>query len=304
MRTSSNTPGVARTVVAATLAVGLAVVFAAAGSAAPGRVSAGTAPPYVGLWKAETSNVMKTTADPIYIEFRADGKNCTAYSTAAGYSCSNYDPYTVKGNIITVQQKGVSGTTLWRYRWKALPGGKLWLNSEIQLGGGQWVPLALYTLVRAAAASKPTPTPAAVKNDRTPPKIVSLTTSTRRKAPLGTIATEVRCRATDNVGLKDVAIGYREPGVKAGGLTWYRQASTKDTNQKDQTWVDTFPTDKTGTYTAICLATDQAKWSSGTMEKPFVVHPGQVKGTVTEVNVQSVNHVFTWAIEKIRSFLK
>lgn len=290
MRRTATPPGVARTIVTTALAVGLAVVVAAAGSVAPGRVrSAGPAPPYVGIWKAEASNVTKTTADPIYFEFTANGKSCAAYDTDPVYKCSAYDPSTAKADTITVHQTGVSGNP-WRYRWAALPGGRLSLNSEVQLGGGQWVPLAKYTLVRAEATAKPTPTPAAVRNDRTPPKVVSVTATTRRKAPLGQIETVISCRATDNVGLKDVTIGYREPGVKAGGLTWYRLASTKDTNPKDQTWVDTFPTDKTGAYTAVCSATDKAKWSSGTTEKPFVVNPGQVKGAVTGASAQKARN--------------
>lgn len=114
-RKARNTLAVTRVSVTAALAVILAVTVAAAGSVAPDRVSAGSAPPYVGLWKAESTNVQRTVVDPIYIEFTAGGKNCTAYSTAAGYSCSNYDPYTAKGDIITVQQSGSSGTP-WRYR--------------------------------------------------------------------------------------------------------------------------------------------------------------------------------------------
>lgn len=277
-RRVQNTPAVARAVVTVALAVGLAVIVAAAGSVAPGRVRAGAAPSYVGVWKTETSSVQTTTPTAVYFEFTASGKSCAAYDTDPVYQCSAYDPYTAKADTITVQQTGVSGNP-WRYRWAVLLGGKLSLNSEVRVGGSFWTPIAKYTLVRATV-TKPTPTPAAVKNDRIPPKVVSLTTSIQRDAT-GAIKTTIRCRATDNVGLKDVTIGYREPGVKPGGLTWYRLASTKDTNPRDQTWTDTFPTDKTGTYTAVCSAADKAKWSSGTTEKPFVVNPGQVKGVAT-----------------------
>ena len=341
------------------------VVGAIAGAAAPAAASSRPVQFFVGLWKAVDTNVQQTSATTTYFEFLANGTWCSSYTTDPAYKCSTYEPSTAGTGNTILTASGKKSTPPWRYRWTALGGSTMELRSEIQLGPPHgWTTIAKYTLARTTVA-KPTPVPAAVKNDKIPPKIMALTTSTRRDPVTQKSKTTVWCRATDNVGLKGVTIGYREPGVKAGGLTWYRNASTKDTNPKAQTWTDTFPTEKAGTYTAVCSATDLAKWSSGTNEKTFVVNPGQVKGAVTAANAakartyldvldaliamyignldtrtrtavdtrvkkvadaelsrrwtvarkstnlkelsynpQDANHLFTWAIENIRRFLK
>lgn len=67
-------------VVPAALALGLAMIAAAVGGAGPGRVRAGSTSPYVGIWKAEVSNVTTTTA------VRGDKKAATPAAAVRDHS--------------------------------------------------------------------------------------------------------------------------------------------------------------------------------------------------------------------------
>lgn len=225
----------------------------------------------VGLWKAEKMYGYNPDTkewregklyQDIYYEYTSDGRTCTGYSTTQGFKCFNYDTYMVSGDIVSVQQKGLTGPPS-RARWR-VSGTMLDLTAEI-FSNNAWLPFLRYEAKLVSyAATIPPP-----KTDFTPPVVRSLDVTVASNPATGKKEATLRCRVTDDTAIKIVMVNLRYAGEN---INWARTPEVIGADPKDQTWISSgFDAEKPGTHTAVCSASDKAGNISKEMNKTFII---------------------------------
>ena len=227
--------------------------------------------PFIGLWKAEKLlgfnpetgvwEESKLVID-MFFEFKEDGKSCGGWDLSAGFKCTKYDTYSVSGDIINVTQIGVTGPP-WHYKWN-IAGGKLELTSEI-FQEDHWIPFIKYIAGPASVGETLPP----AKTDFTPPQIQSFEIIVAVNPATGKREATLKCRATDNIGIKYIWINLQYAGEN---INWAHTPQIDDANVKDQTWTASgFDAEKPGTHEVTCHADDAANNQSPEVEKTFTV---------------------------------
>jgi hypothetical protein len=142
------------------IVVGLGIYFLKVPTSV--QPSAKTSP--VGLWEVEkmygydaaTGQFVEGKIDfsvyggHLYFEFTKDGKWCSQWDV--GTACYHYDTYTIKGNIITEHEEGLTGPNgpYVYYKWE-MNNGKLELTAEfLDNSTNVWTTMFKYSLKPAS----------------------------------------------------------------------------------------------------------------------------------------------------------
>ena len=196
---------------------------------------------FVGLWKAERLSVfhegqwkeISVIGDGSYVEFKSDGKMCNNWTIFPKLSCTEYNTYTVNGDIIKITVKGV--TELQRFRW-SVKEGKLEFNTEIP-DGNTWKTSAKWTGARVEFPPPPLPQK---EKQAMPvrPRVVSIEVFPAADDPItGIKQFEIRCHGvSDEKPIVGIDIHLFYPGYElASSLNYSNIATPLDTlNPKDQ----------------------------------------------------------------------